>query len=134
MGCSQSRDFERSESQRQEEDSGGLERDMPGPCRGRSWESKHSGAVGSREQELCKLLTFLRCSEPIRRIMYTANLTERTVKEMKKGVKAMRALPLIGASSEVRLSKGGGSFNGRRSNGVVNGFLEAGEEPQGTFF
>jgi hypothetical protein len=58
--------------------------------------------------------------------MYTANLTERTVKEMKKRVKAMRALPLIGASSEVRLSKGSGSFNGRRSNGVVNGFLEAG--------
>ena len=45
------------------------------------------------EQELYKLLTFLKYPKAIQRVIYTTNLIERTIKEVRKRVKVIGALP-----------------------------------------
>jgi len=68
------------------------------------WGAKYPKVVKSWEQELYKLLTFLRYPESIQRVVYTTNLIERTIKEIRKGVKVIGALPSVGAALEVCLS------------------------------
>jgi len=60
-------------------------------------------------------------------------LIERTIKEIRKGVKVIGALPSVDAVKKfvyLRVA----IFNDRWSSRVVNGFLEAREEIQGMFF
>ncbi|ADY73245.1 transposase mutator type [Desulfurobacterium thermolithotrophum DSM 11699] len=96
------------------------------------WGAKYPKVVKSWEQELYKLLTFLRYPESIQRVVYTTNLIERTIKEIRKRVKVIGALPSVGAVEKfvyLRVAM----LNDRWSNRVVNGFLEAKEEIQDMF-
>ena len=96
------------------------------------WESKYPRVVKSWEQELYKLLTFLKYPESIQRVIYTTNLIERTIKEIRKRVKVIGALPSVSAVEKfvyLRVAM----LNDRWSNRVVNGFLEAREEFQEMF-
>ena len=91
------------------------------------WELKYPKVVKSWEQELYKLLTFLKYPESIQRVIYTTNLIERTIKEIRKRVKVVGALPSVSAVEKfvyLRVAM----LNDRWSNRVVNGFLEAREE------
>ncbi len=96
------------------------------------WEWKYPRLVRSWEQELYKLLTFLKYPEFIQRVIYTTNLIERTIKEIRKRVKVIGALPSVRAVEKfvyLRIAM----LNDRWSNRVVNGFLEAREELQEMF-
>jgi len=96
------------------------------------WESKYPRVVKSWEQELYKLLTFLKYPESIQRVIYTTNLIERTIKEIRKRVKVIGALPSVSAVEKfvyLRVAM----LNDRWSNRIVNGFLEAREELQEMF-
>ena len=53
--------------------------------------------VKSWEQELDKLLTFLKYPESIQRVIYTTNLIERAIKEIRKRIKVIGALPSVGS-------------------------------------
>jgi putative transposase len=91
------------------------------------WKLKYPKVVKSWEQELYKLLTFLKYPESIQRVIYTTNLIERTIKEIRKRVKVIGALPSVSAVEKfvyLRVAM----LNDRWSNRVVNGFLEAREE------
>jgi len=57
------------------------------------WELKYPKVVKFWEQELYKLLMFIKYPESIQRVIYTTNLIERTVKEIRRGVKVIGALP-----------------------------------------
>ena len=59
------------------------------------WISKYPKVVKSWEQELYKLLTFLKYPESIQRVIYTTNLIERTIKEIRRMVKVIGALPSV---------------------------------------
>ncbi len=96
------------------------------------WELKYPKVVKSWEQELYKLLTFLKYPESIQRVIYTTNLIERTIKEVRKRIKVIGALPSVSAVEKfvyLRVAM----LNERWSNRVVNGFLEAREEIQEMF-
>ena len=96
------------------------------------WERKYPKVVKSWEQELYKLLTFLKYPESIQRVIYTTNLIERTIKEIRKRVKVIGALPSVDAVEKfvyLRVAM----LNDRWSSRVVNGFLEAREEIQEMF-
>ncbi len=86
----------------------------------------------SRERELYKLLTFLKYLEPIQRVVYTTNLIERTIKEIRRRVKVIGSLPSV-SSVEKFVYLRVAMLNVRWSNRVVNGFLEAREEIQEMF-
>jgi len=65
-------------------------------------------------------------------VIYTTNLIERTIKEISKRVKVIRALPLVNAVEKfvyLRVVM----LNDRWSSRVVNGFLEAREKIQEMF-
>ena len=65
-------------------------------------------------------------------MIYTTNLIERTIKEIRKRVKVIGALPSVSAVEKfvyLRVAM----LNDRWSNRVVNGFLEAKEEIQDMF-
>ncbi len=96
------------------------------------WGSKYPKIVKSWKQELYKLLTFLKYPEPIRRVIYTTNLIERTIKEIRRRVKLIGDLPSVG-SVEKFVCLRVAMLNDRWSNRVVNGFLEAKEEIQEVF-
>ncbi len=96
------------------------------------WGLKYPKVVKSWEKELYKLLTFLKYPESIQRVIYTTNLIERTIKEIRKRVKVIGALPSVNAVEKfVYLMVA--MLNDRWSNRVVNGFLEAREEIQEMF-
>ncbi len=59
------------------------------------WGLKYPKVVKSWEKELYKLLTFLKYPESIQRVIYTTNLIERTIKEIRKRVKVIGALPSV---------------------------------------
>jgi putative transposase len=71
----------------------------------KKWQSKYPKLVKSWEQELYKLLTFLKYPEAIQRVIYTTNLIERTIKEVRKRVKVIGALPSVSAAQKVCLFK-----------------------------
>jgi len=96
------------------------------------WKLRYPGIVKSWEKELYKLLTFLRYPESIQRVIYTTNLIERTIKEIRRRVKVIGALPSVSAVEKfvyLRVAM----LNDRWSNRVVNGFLESREEIQDMF-
>ena len=96
------------------------------------WETKYPRVVKSWEKELYKFLTFLKYPESIQRMIYTTNLIERTIKEIRKRVKVIGALPSVNAVEKfvyLRVA----ILNDRWSSRVVNGFLEAREGIQEMF-
>ena len=96
------------------------------------WEWKYPKLVRSWGQEFYKLLTFFRYPESIQRVIYTTNLTERTIKKIRKRVEVIGALPSVRTVEKfvyLRVAM----LNDKWSNRVVNGFLEAKEELQEMF-
>ncbi|WP_025209792.1 transposase [Hippea sp. KM1] len=93
----------------------------------KKWSSKYPNVVKSWERELYKLLAFLKYPEPIQRVVYTTNLIERTIKEIRRRVKVIGALPSV-KSVEKFVYLRVAMLNDRWSNRIVNGFLEAREE------
>jgi len=91
------------------------------------WESKYPNVVKSWERELYKLLSFLKYPEPIRRVIYTTSLIERTIKEIRKRVKVIGALSSV-QSVEKFIYLRAVMLNDRWSGRIVNSFLEAREE------
>ena len=69
---------------------------MRSSSRGRG-RTKYPKFVKSWEKELYKLLTFLNYPESIQRVIYTTNLIETTIKEIRKRVKVIGALPSVDA-------------------------------------
>jgi len=96
------------------------------------WVVKYPKVVKSWEQELYKLLTFLKYPESIQRVIYTTNLIERAIKEIRKRIKVIGALPSVGSVEKfvyLRIAV----LNEKWNNKVLNGFLEAREEIQKMF-
>ncbi len=96
------------------------------------WESKYPNVVKSWEQDLYKLLTFLKYPESIQRVIYTTNLIERTIKEIRRRGKVIGTLPCV-SSVEKFVYLRVAMLNEKWSNRVVNSFLEAREEIQEMF-
>ncbi len=96
------------------------------------WQLKYPRIVKSWEQELYKLLTFLKYPESVQRVIYTTNLIERTIKEIRRRVKVIGALPSV-SSVEKFVYLRAAALNDRWANRVVNGFLDAREEIQEMF-
>jgi len=67
----------------------------------RRWQSKHPKIVKSWEEDLDVLLTFLDYPSSIQRVIYTTNIIERTMKEIKKRTKTMNSLPSEKATEKV---------------------------------
>lgn len=59
------------------------------------WSRKYPNIVKSWEMELYRLLTFLKYPKSIQRVIYTTNLIERTIKEIRKRIKVIGALPSV---------------------------------------
>ncbi len=92
------------------------------------WRGEYPKVVKSWEQELIKLLTFFKYPESIKRVIYTTNLIEMTVKEIRRIVKVIGALPSLDAAVKfvyLRVVM----LNDR----IVNRFLEAREDIQEMF-
>ncbi|WP_461183826.1 IS256 family transposase, partial [Virgibacillus kimchii] len=66
-----------------------------------AWEAKHPKIVKSWEKDLDVLLTFLNYPSSIQRMIYTTNIIERTMKEIKKRTKTMNSLPSEKAAEKV---------------------------------
>jgi len=65
-------------------------------------------------------------------VIYTTNLIERTIKEIRKRIKVIGALPSVGSVEKfvyLRVAM----LNDKWFNRVVNGFLKAREEIQDIF-
>lgn len=58
-----------------------------------NWEKKYPKVIQSWERDLDVLLTFLQYPSSIRPMIYTTNIIERTMKEIKKRTKTMNSLP-----------------------------------------
>ena len=67
----------------------------------RGWQSKHPKIVKSWEEDLDVLLTFLDYPSSLQRVIYTTNIIERTMKEIKKRTKTMNSLPSEKATEKV---------------------------------
>ncbi|WP_269411063.1 IS256 family transposase [Lentibacillus daqui] len=65
------------------------------------WESKYSKVVKTWEEDLDVLLTFLDYPSSIQRVIYTTNIIERTMKEIKKRTKTMNSLPSEQATEKI---------------------------------
>lgn len=66
-----------------------------------TWQSKHPKIVKSWEQDLEVLLTFLDYPATIQKMIYTTNIIERTMKEIKKRTKTMNSLPSEKATEKI---------------------------------
>lgn len=96
------------------------------------WSRKYPNIVKSWEMELYRLLTFLKYPKSIQRVIYTTNLIERTIKEIRKRIKVIGALPSV-KSVEKFIYLRVAMLNNKWSDKTVNGFLEAKEEIQKLF-
>ena len=98
----------------------------------KTWGQKYPNVVKSWEQELYKLLVFLKYPKAIQRVIYTTNLIERTIKEIRRRLKVIGALPSVDSAFKfvyLRVTM----LNNRWSDRIVNGFSEAREEIQELF-
>jgi putative transposase len=96
------------------------------------WKSKYPRIVKSWKQELYKLTTFLKYPEPIQRVIYTTNLIERMIKEIRKRIKVIGALPSVSAVDKLVYLKAS-TLNDKWSNRVVRGFSKAKDDIQEMF-
>ncbi|HHE1068347.1 TPA: IS256 family transposase [Vibrio cholerae] len=65
------------------------------------WKKRYSREIASWEEDLPVLLTFLRYPEDVQKYIYTTNLIERTIKEIRKRLKTMNSLPNIEAAEKI---------------------------------
>ncbi|MFD1064396.1 transposase [Oceanobacillus locisalsi] len=65
------------------------------------WETKYSKVVKTWEEDLDVLLTFLDYPSSIQRVIYTTNIIERTMKEIKKRTKTMNSFPSDQATEKI---------------------------------
>jgi putative transposase len=65
------------------------------------WGKKYKREIQSWEADLPVLLTFLNYPEDIRKFLYTTNMIERTIKEVRKRLKTMNSLPTIEAVEKI---------------------------------
>ena len=96
------------------------------------WSRKYPNIVKSWEMELYRLLTFLKYPKSIQRVIYTTNLIERTIKEIRKRIKVIGALPSVNSVEKLVYLRVA-TLNDKWSDKIVNGFLEAKEEIQKMF-
>ncbi|WP_078430119.1 IS256 family transposase [Alkalihalobacterium alkalinitrilicum] len=66
-----------------------------------TWQKKYPKVVKSWEQDLEVLLTFLTYPSSIQPMIYTTNIIERTIKEIKKRTKTMNSLPTEKAAEKI---------------------------------
>ncbi|MCM3760429.1 IS256 family transposase [Alkalihalobacillus oceani] len=66
-----------------------------------TWQKKYPKVVKSWEQDLDVLLTFLTYPSSIQPMIYTTNIIERTIKEIKKRTKTMNSLPTEKAAEKI---------------------------------
>jgi putative transposase len=66
-----------------------------------NWQKKYKREVKSWEDDLGVLLTFLKYPVQIRKYLYTTNMIERTIKEIRKRLKTMNSLPSIEAVEKI---------------------------------
>ena len=78
------------------------------------------------------ILTFLKYPESIQRVIYTTNLIERTIKEIKRRVKVIGTLASVNAVEKFVCLRAA-MLNDKWSDRVANGFLEAKDEMQEMF-
>ncbi|RLQ03778.1 transposase, partial [Geobacillus stearothermophilus] len=65
------------------------------------WSSKYPREVQSWANELDVLLTFMDDPSSIRSVIYTTNVIERTIKEIRKRLKPMNSLSSLEAAEKV---------------------------------
>lgn len=97
-----------------------------------AWQSKHPKIVKSWEDDLDVLLTFLDYPSSIRRMIYTTNIIERTMKEIKKRTKTMNSLPSEKAAEKIVYLQVT-DYNQRWSERKLRGFADAYQSLQEMF-
>ncbi len=97
-----------------------------------AWEKKYPKVVRSWEQDLSVLLTFLDYPASIRPLIYTTNIIERTMKEIKKRTKPMNSLPTEKAAEKIVYLESV-DYNQRWSERKLRGFDAAYSELQEMF-
>lgn len=97
-----------------------------------AWQSKHPKVVKSWEEDLDVLLTFLDYPSSIQRVVYTTNIIERTMKEIKKRTKTMNSLPSEKATEKVVYLQVT-NYNERWSERKLRGFASAYQQLQVMF-
>lgn len=97
-----------------------------------SWQSKHPKVVKSWEKDLDVLLTFLEYPSSIQRMIYTTNIIERTIKEIKKRTKTMNSLPSEKAAEKVVYLQSI-EYNQRWAERKLRGFKSAYQQLQNMF-
>ncbi|WP_269411750.1 IS256 family transposase [Lentibacillus daqui] len=96
------------------------------------WQSKHPKVVKSWEEDLEVLLTFLDYPSSIQRVIYTSNIIERTMKEIKKRTKTMNSLPSERATEKVVYLQVT-DYNQRWGERKLRGFASAYQQLQDMF-
>ncbi|MCD7036744.1 IS256 family transposase [Metabacillus sp. GX 13764] len=66
-----------------------------------TWTKKYKKLMDSWEDQLDVLLTFYKYPKQIRKYLYTTNMIERTIKEIRKRLKTMNSLPSIEAVEKI---------------------------------
>lgn len=89
-----------------------------------NWQKKYPKVVKSWEQDLSVLLTFLSYPSSIRPMIYTTNIIERTIKEIKKRTKTMNSLPGEKAAEKIVYLQSK-DYNQRWSERKLRGFSSA---------
>lgn len=97
-----------------------------------AWQGKHPKIVKSWEDDLDVLLTFLDYPSSIRRMIYTTNIIERTMKEIKKRTKTMNSLPSEKAAEKIVYLQVA-DYNQRWSERKLRGFADAYQSLQEMF-
>lgn len=65
------------------------------------WGKKYPKEIESWENDIASLLTFLKYPGSLRKYIYTTNIIERTIKEIRKRLKTMNSLPSIEAVEKI---------------------------------
>ncbi|WP_234293388.1 IS256 family transposase [Fictibacillus sp. FJAT-27399] len=97
------------------------------------WGKKYKREIQAWENELPLLLTFLKYPKEIRPFLYTTNMIERTIKEIRKRLKTMNSLPSIEAVEKIvfLVSK---NYNEAWTSKTTSGFHLASEEIYTMFY
>lgn len=96
------------------------------------WSKRYPREIQSWENELNALLTFMDYPNSIRSVIYTTNVIERTIKEIRKRLKPMNSLSSLEAAEKViyLIIQG---FNEKWKERKLKGFSEAHEKLQQMF-
>lgn len=97
-----------------------------------NWKGKYPKVVKSWEEDLNVLLTFLDYPSSIQSMIYTTNIIERTIKEIKKRTKTMNSLPSEQAAEKIFYLQSM-DYNDRWAERKLRGFASAYDELQSMF-